>query len=93
MTKHRRRPVRVLGMALGEMSSLSFIKVLMLTAFLDRGEIIYQEHKETTFTKCELAEEEAIRFNNRFLWPWENEIRISRRVVVACFWHPETKEM
>ena len=64
----------------------------MLVAFLDGGTIIHQERTETTFAKCEQAKEEAIRFNNRFLWPWETHLRNDRRVVVACFWHPETKE-
>ena len=73
------------------MSPLLFIKVIMMTAFLSGGEIVAKETQETTYDKCELAKEEAIRFNNRFLWPWESDHR-GRRVYVACFWHPETKE-
>lgn len=63
----------------------------MLTAFLDGGAIILRETVETTLAKCELAKEEATRFNNRFLWPWENHDN-GRRVAVACLWHPKTKE-
>lgn len=74
------------------MDPASFIKVIMLTAFLNEGVILYQETVDTTFAKCEQAKEEALRFNNRFLWLWENNFRIGKRIFVACFWHPETKE-
>jgi hypothetical protein len=69
----------------------ALLKVIMLTAFLDGSGAAHQERTETTLAKCELAKEEATRFNNRFLWPWEYHLR-DRRVAVACFWHPETKE-
>ena len=71
------------------MSPSAFIKVIMMTAFLNGGEIIYRERIETTLAKCVQAKEEAIRFNNRFLWPWEGS---ATRVFVACFYHPDTKE-
>lgn len=92
MTRRRRKQDPGSDTALGEMDPSAFIKVLMLTAFLDGGDFIAHEHTETTLTKCEQAKEEATRFNNRFLWPWETHLRNDRRVFVACFWHPETEE-
>ncbi len=61
----------------------------MMTAFLNGGEIISRERLETTLDKCVQAREEAIRFNNRFLWPWQGS---ETRVFVACLYHPDTKE-
>ncbi len=75
------------------MDPVSFIKVLMLTTFLGGGEIIAQEFVETTLVKCELAKEEAVRFNNKFLWAKENLFfSDNRRLEVSCFRHPETIE-
>jgi hypothetical protein len=73
------------------MNGIAFIKVIMMTGFLFNGTLI-QEETETTLDKCSLAKEEAIRFNNRFLWPWNEETRSGNRVFVACFYHSETKE-
>ena len=74
------------------MNPASFIKVLVLTAFLNGGEVVHQDRADTTLADCWQAKEEATRFNNRFLWPWEHHLRNDRCVFVACFWHPETKE-
>lgn len=92
MRQRRLRRGRVTDPALRQMLLASFIKVLMLTAFLNGGEVVHQDRTETTLADCEQAKGEAARFNNRFLWPWENHLRNDRRVFVACFWHPETKE-
>lgn len=93
MPKPRPRRDPGLDTALGKMDPISFLKVIMMTAFLNGGEVIHQDRTETTLADCGRAKEEAIRFNNRFLWPWENYLQSDRRVFVACFWHPETKEV
>jgi hypothetical protein len=74
------------------MTLASFIKVLMLTAFLSDGSIVHQSNEDSTLIECSQAKEEATRFNNRFLWPWEKYLYEDKRIYVACFWHPETKE-
>ena len=63
----------------------------MMTTFLDGGEIIYHDHQDISFEKCELARSEAIRFNNRTFWPWEDEHR-EWTVLVECEPHPKDKE-
>lgn len=73
------------------MDPASFLKVIMLTAFLSGGEVVYQEHTHTTLAKCGQAKEEADSFNNRFRWPWDTNFRNDRRVFVVCVWD-ETRE-
>lgn len=74
------------------MSGVAFIKVIMLTGFLYNGGL-YEERVETTLTLCEQAREEATRFNNRFLWPWNEDTRSWNRIFVTCLYHPDTKEV
>jgi len=63
------------------MSPLAFIKVVMATVFMHNGDIVATRWIDTTYDKCEQAQEEADRFNNRFLVPWNDD----REVYVQCF--------
>lgn len=60
------------------MSPLAFIKVIMATVFMHSGEIVTTTWVDTTYDKCEEAQEEAVRFNHR---PMNDDYE----VYVQCF--------